>query len=146
MILLALIGALSGPVSLASEDTWQVPLIRERLERDLRDWPTARFKDVMAVKWEHAPDDLGFYICGSINATNSAGGYTGWGDVAGGVRWSRETAADAPLMILYGDPDIVGRDATAYAMTRLTAELACAAILAATGTGMDLDISEDLAH
>ncbi|HCQ52721.1 MAG TPA: hypothetical protein DIV82_00515 [Brevundimonas diminuta] len=144
MILLAMIGALSGPVAIASEDTWQVPLIREQLDRDLRDWPTARFRNVIAVKWEHAPDDLGFYICGSINATNSAGGYTGWRDVAGGVRWSREASADVPLTILYGDPDIVGRDATADETTRLTAELACAAALAATGTGLDLDISEDL--
>lgn len=54
------------------------PAIRVALDRELLDYPSARFRDVrVTINLEAAVTARG-YLCGYVNAQNRAGGYAGW--------------------------------------------------------------------
>lgn len=52
-----------------------LPKARDLLDRELIDYPSARFREVRA---SGAPLGLSATFCGFINARNRAGGFTGW--------------------------------------------------------------------
>lgn len=47
------------------------------LDRKLKDYPSARFRDVTGHYVDYAADRY-FYLCGFLNSKNSFGGYRGW--------------------------------------------------------------------
>lgn len=52
-----------------------VALLRRDLDRQLKDYPSARFRDVHV---KALGDGSGYEACGFINSKNSYGAYTGW--------------------------------------------------------------------
>jgi hypothetical protein len=57
--------------------------VREVLDAELFDYPSARFREVSA---DHAPRDRNFItFCGKMNGKNRVGGYTGWKAFAANV-------------------------------------------------------------
>lgn len=68
------------PAPVSPEETTRyieaaLPKARDLLDRELIDYPSARFRDVRA---SGAPLGLNATFCGFINARNRAGGFTGW--------------------------------------------------------------------
>lgn len=55
--------------------TASIPRARDLLDRELIDYPSARFREVAAIV---APRKLGVTYCGLINSRNSVGGFSGW--------------------------------------------------------------------
>lgn len=68
------------PAPISREETARyiesaLPKARDLLDRELIDYPSARFREVRA---SGAPLALNATFCGLINARNRAGGFTGW--------------------------------------------------------------------
>lgn len=66
------------PVSMAETTRYvetAIPKARDLLDRQLIDYPSARFRGVQA---SGAPFGLNATFCGLINSRNRAGGFTGW--------------------------------------------------------------------
>ncbi len=51
---------------------------RTLLDDGLKDYPSARFRDVHAVAYTWDDGEVTTPICGELNAKSAAGGYTGW--------------------------------------------------------------------
>lgn len=56
----------------------KAPAIREALNRELIDYPAARFRDVRVTVNMSVAAPRAAYLCGYVNARNRMGGYTGW--------------------------------------------------------------------
>ena len=59
----------------------EVPAIRQHLDAQLIDYPTARFRDVRVTANPEAEAErgvVGGYLCGFVNSKNRMGGYVGW--------------------------------------------------------------------
>lgn len=58
------------------------PLVREQLDAQLVDYPSARFRDVFVTANTIAEAESGKpgqgYLCGFVNSKNRMGGYVGW--------------------------------------------------------------------
>lgn len=76
-----------------------VSLARKALDDYLRDYPSARFRNVLRIVATN-PDGASF--CGEVNATNRSGGYTGWRSFA--VRVS-PVAPSTSSAVVADDPD-----------------------------------------
>lgn len=80
-MLVVLAALLSGPITEAeiADGLSQIPAVREELDRELFDYPTARFRDVyVTVNVSIEGPRRGAYLCGFVNAKSRAGGYVGW--------------------------------------------------------------------
>lgn len=52
--------------------------IRRVFDREMLDYPSARFRDVHVTVNLDVPAPRGAYLCGYVNGKNRMGAYTGW--------------------------------------------------------------------
>lgn len=71
--------------------------VRGQFDREMLDYPSARFRDVRAI---HAPLGELVVFCGLVNGKNRAGAYSGWKEFAA-------TGADAPSVDVRPRDDIM---------------------------------------
>lgn len=81
--------------------TGALPRARDLLDRELIDYPSARFRSVVA---HGAPYTLSAGYCGLVNSRNRAGGFAGWEPFALLIAADTEalyvgTDGSAPIMI-----------------------------------------------
>jgi len=104
-MLLFVAALVAGPITEAevAAGLAQVPAIRDELDRELFDYPTARFRDVyVTVNGSIEGPRRGSYLCGLVNSKSRAGGYVGW---------TRFVAADGLVEIREGDRETILLDA-----------------------------------
>ncbi len=56
----------------------EAPKIRAAFDREMLDYPTARFRDVHVTVNLAVEEPRGAYLCGFVNGKNRMGAYTGW--------------------------------------------------------------------
>jgi hypothetical protein len=72
------------------------PEVRQALDRELNDYPSARFREVFITVNGQADGRRGPYFCGKVNAKNRMGAYVGWTDFV---------ASDVGIVDVRGDGD-----------------------------------------
>jgi hypothetical protein len=85
ILLLSLAGAITGgtahPVLGPDDGSIQIVEIAQKapplFEKQLRDYPSARFRDVTGHYVDYDGDRY-FYLCGYVNSKNAFGAYEGW--------------------------------------------------------------------
>lgn len=91
----------SGKVDPAPDDSLPEPraateqeieYVRAGLDDQFKDADSARFKNVLIVRWNN--EDV---VCGYVNAKNSFGGYTGYSKFIGAIDQEREKATIAEV-------------------------------------------------
>lgn len=89
---------LAPAIAVAEAEPDQIAALRQTLDRELTDYPTARFRDVRIVR-RPSNQFVQVAACGWVNAQGPAGGYSGW---------ARFVALDERLQF---DRDPIGRRA-----------------------------------
>lgn len=77
---LALAVCVAGPAEAAEcvpADDAQIAIVRQGLERDLRDAASARFADICRYEFTHESGEAIVAYCGQVNARNAFGAFTG---------------------------------------------------------------------
>lgn len=142
--MIGILAAIELAISTVPNDSWHFRLLRDQLDRDLRDYPTARFRDVYAVVRETKDGAPSLYFCGSINSRDSHGAYTGWRTFSGSV--NQPDNALSTVVTYYQDASVLGSDAQSDDLTLLVGTQACAVLTSVAGGDVARDISEIISH
>lgn len=81
-MLLLLVSLLGGPITAEEVQAAiaDAPQVRDAFDREMNDYPTARFRDVHITVNGTVEGHRGSYFCGKVNGKNRMGAYTGWQD------------------------------------------------------------------